>query len=323
MVRMTDGKPIKDWVLSFKDNTENTILHIVVQSAREDDFATNIVNKLINDEADINASNRNRKTPLMLAVTWPISRQHVITELVKNNCEIESKDRNENSVFHCCVDADTDDFTCSNIIGIVLSTKKRVDLSMGNTRGLTALNLACENTKNSRILSICKLLEYGYSAEQDGKKYREMALVDKLDNEGKNPIFNAISCLTGEDELMEMERLLRVCILLLYGADPYLKSDDADRSAFDFCKEKCYGDLEAIMTSIPNFSKNDTDKLTESRMLEAINRGIKRLSKTHTTGDQLEITMNFPKKISDEMKKGLASAVQYLAKKPFISSSEN
>ncbi|XP_062585483.1 uncharacterized protein LOC134247157 [Saccostrea cucullata] len=326
--RLTDSEPndtcIKDRVLSFKDNTDNTILHIVVKSAREDDFASCTVKKLINDREDIiNACNRYRMTPLMLAVTLPFSRQRVIEVLVNNNCAVDSKDRNENSVFHCCVDADTDDFTCASIINIVLGTKERVDLSMCNTHGLTALNLACENTKYSRILSICKLLYHGYNAEQNDNKYREIALVDKLDNEGKNPIFNAISCLTGEDELVEIERLLRVCILLLYGADPYLKSDDADRSAFDLCKEKCYGDLAAIMKSIPNSNKNDINELTESRMLEALNKGIKRLSKNHTTGDQLNITIKFPPKIPDEMTKCLASAIQYMAKKPLIRSSKN
>ncbi|XP_061195773.1 uncharacterized protein LOC133204001 [Saccostrea echinata] len=341
---VTDNKCkdyVKKIVLSFKDKTKNTILHILIQSKTvEDDFATKILKQLIHveeDNIDINAKNIDRKTPLMLAVTWPLSRKHVIEELVKNDCDVKCKDRKENSVFHYCVDADTDDLTCANVINTLLSTKKKllVDLSTDNTDGLTPLNLACKNTRNSRILSICSLLDYGDSSEPEdntqnekthfsfkngrrrvGEVQNSSEQVNKIDSEGRNPIFNVVSCLTGENELVEMERLLRVCILLLYGADPHIKSDDGDRSAITFCMEKSYCDLEAIMASMSNTCKNDKQKSTESLMINAITKGLKRLSKTHATGDHIDITMKFSNKIqiSEEMKNVLSKAVHYLAK---------
>ncbi|XP_062585443.1 uncharacterized protein LOC134247118 [Saccostrea cucullata] len=346
----TDDKcrDIKKSVLTFKDKTRNTILHILIQSKMvEDDLATKILKQLTHEEkdnVDINAKNRDRKTPLMLAVTWPLSRKHVIEELVKHDCDVKSTDRKENSVFHYCVDADTDDLTCANVINTLLSTKEKllVDLSTDNTDGLTPLNLACRNTRNSRILSICSLLHCGDSSKQEdntqnekthfpsknekkrvGKVNYSYEQVNKIDSEGRNPIFNAVSCFTVEDELVEMERLLRVCILLLYGADPHVKSDDGDKSAVTFCMEKSYSDLEEIMASIKNTSKNEK-KSTESLMIDAITKGLKRLSKNHAIGDHIEITMKFSNniQISEELKNVLSKAVQYMAKAQFNQNSE-
>lgn len=214
---------IKKRVLSFEDEDENTILHLLVMSDRSYHHVADAIVKLEKAKANVNVRNDSNMTPLMLAARHKSVRTTVIRRLVDIKAAVKYKDIHGSNVFHHCLKSDNNDEICARNLGIVLSGNwgKNI-LNTDDNDGESALNIAAKQQKYSRILSILMLLEC------------KDINTSTLNLDGCSPIHNVVKQLKGNSPLVELECCARVIILTLYGVDPKKIADD-QTGAIDIC----------------------------------------------------------------------------------------
>lgn len=262
---------IKKRVVKFKDEEENTILHLVINSDITDTFASNVVGKLLKDGLSVDIKNKNNITPLVLAVRHTNERSKVLETLMDFNPKLHSKDATNSNVFHHCLSSCNNDETCARYLTIILRGKNATKcLIKKNANGNTPLCIAAMETRYSRILSILTLLEAGNNE-----------ITKTINDEGLSPLHLAIRSLTEvKAPFAEFECCLRVILLLLFGGSPNNKSDTND-NAITGCK---YDLLKNILEH-PN---------EEGRMIKALDTYFEKLE---VPRDASESVPNICKKI--------------------------
>lgn len=209
------------------DCDENTALHLVLKSDREDSAVCTIVKQLLQYQADVNAQNEFLRTPLMVAVMCLKDRSGTISEILRMKPDLTLKDRSGLSIIHHCIETPKDDFTACALLTLFLESGLSISLTSKTNRKNTALNLAAKTIRYSRILCILKLLQ------------AKPCLAATVDNGGRSPSYNSAANLPGMNPLVVLERLIRSFIFLIHEDDPYLQTDNKD-TMFDVCTRSQY-----------------------------------------------------------------------------------
>ncbi|XP_048727972.2 uncharacterized protein LOC125645962 isoform X2 [Ostrea edulis] len=205
-------------------------IHEIISSNMQDEDVKAILEDLVKDGRSVDVYDKNEKTPLMIAVLCDKKRKSTI-DLLLEHSDLTKVDKNNYSLFHHCVAAEKDDMSCSQILMNLLKalgkmqndSKEKDVLRIKSYSGLTVLHRAAIVTKYSRIQ--CMQILLGFD--------EDLCKEERTDDEaGKSPIYNLMKYLRGNDVLVELERLLRVCMLQLYGCSPYHKKKD-DKSAWE------------------------------------------------------------------------------------------
>lgn len=209
------------------DCDENTALHLVLKSDREDSAVCTIVKQMLQYQADVNAQNELLRTPLMVAVMCLKDRSTTISEILKMKPDLNLKDRSGLSIVHHCIEAPKDDFTACALLSIFLESRLSISLTSKTNRKDTALNLASKTKCYSRILCILKLLQ------------TKSCTAATVDNGGRSPLYNSVTNLLGMNPLVVLERLIRSFIFLIHGDDPHFQTNKND-TVFDACTKSQY-----------------------------------------------------------------------------------
>lgn len=209
------------------DCDDNTALHLVLKSDREDSAVCTIVKQMLQYQADVNAQNELLRTPLMVAVMCLKDRSGTISEILKMKPDLNLKDRSGLSIIHHCIETQKDDFTACALLTLFLESGLSISLTSKTNGKNTALNLAAKTIRYSRILCILKLLQ------------TKSCSVATVDNGGRSPSYNSAANLPGMNPLVVLERLIRSYIFLIHGDDPYCQTDKKD-TMFDVCTRSQY-----------------------------------------------------------------------------------
>lgn len=235
---------IKRRVLSFEKKEDVPIMHLVISSERTDEFAAEIVEKLLHDDMPVDIRNKRKLTPLMAAVNQKKQRTQVISTLIKHSSKLTCKDWNDSNVFHHCLGSSNDDETCADYLNILLSLNDaKICLLQDNFNGNIPLSIAAMENKHSRICSILSLL-----------KHESKSMITTINDDGYSPLQLCIQSLKGRSACVELECCVRVMLLLLYGGSPDNKSDK-DNLAIEECEFETVKDIlsnpkdEKIMTN--------------------------------------------------------------------------
>lgn len=221
------SEEIKRRVLSFRQNEDMCILHLVISSQKSDEFASLVVEKLLNDGLGVDVRTSRKMTPLMIAVNQRLPRTLVIKNLIKRSPKLICKDWNNSNVFHHCVSSCNDGDTCAKYLDILLCQKDaKACLCQNNTEGNIPLSVAAMEKKYSRIHSILLLLESGF---------KHKIKVGTLNKDGFSPLQLSVRSLKTESKFIELECCIRVVMFLLYGDTPDNRSD-TDIQAIKECK---------------------------------------------------------------------------------------
>nr|XP_022294452.1 uncharacterized protein LOC111104674 isoform X2 [Crassostrea virginica] len=220
-----DFDEIKKRVLEFEDEEGNTTLHLILTSESTDRFTSVIVEKLLNDKMSLlNARNKSRTTPLMLAVCQTKKRTEVIKRLMECNPKLNFTDARNSNVFHYCLSSCNDDETCAKYLNIVLQGENaKKNLAKDDSKGNTPLCTAAMETRCSRILSIWTILE----AANDQS-------INTINEDGFAPLHLSINSLNkSTSKFAELECCVRVILLLSFGAS---LEDNPDKNQATECK---------------------------------------------------------------------------------------
>lgn len=222
------------------DCDENTALHLVLKSDREDGDVCTIVRQMLQYRVDVNAQNEHLKTPLMVAVMCLKDRSDTISEILKMKPDLTLKDRSGLSIVHHCIVAPKDDFKACALLSIFLESGLSISLTSKTNRKDTALNLASKTKCYSRILCILKLLQ------------TKQCKVATFDIGGRSPLYNSVANLPGMNPLVVLERLIRSFIFFIHGDDPHFQTNKKD-TVFDACTKSQYRYLvDLLETDINN-----------------------------------------------------------------------
>lgn len=253
---------IQKRVIEFKDDDDNSILHLVITSDRTDKFASHVVEKLLKNGLNVDIRNKNNITPLMLAVSQTMDRFEVLENLMKFKPKMQSKDRKNSNVFHYCLSSCNDDERCAKYLKTLLNGEHaKKCLTKDDSKGNTPLCIAAMETKHSRILSILTLLDEGSNE-----------IIKTINDEGSSPLQLSISCLKEEKSLFaEFESCVRVIIFLLFGGSPDNKSDKDDKAI-----------TECNLELLKNILKQPKD---EKNMIQALEIYLEKVEKSTDTAD--------------------------------------
>lgn len=197
-----DTDEIKKEVSKFKDSNDNNILHLVVLSNRSDKFAAAAVKRILSSEL-VNAKNKKRMTPLMLAVVKK-DRKEVVKLLMTVSQKLSHIDTKKSNVFHLCVKSSIDDETCAEYLKLILSSKgnKRMINGLDGDKN-TPLMLAAKQTEYSRICSISTLLEH--------------TNIKRIADDKEEYPYEMVECLKSDAEYVQKELCIRKIIFHEYG----------------------------------------------------------------------------------------------------------
>lgn len=280
---------LKDRVLAFKDAEGNFIPHILIASKSSDKFVLNALKEIFEEKKSI-ATERNstNMTLLMLAVKQKLPRVNVIKYLMDTTLnQVLYKDTNASSVLHHLLGSENDDETCAQYLDTILSDEKaKKCLPINDLKGDTALSIAANEIKHSRIWSMLKLLE------------SDECIVDFLNQKGCSPLHLSASSLKGDTPYHKLECCTRVIILLSYGANPKKQTDKSDEPV-DECK------YEGIRTILKN-------PLDEKIMENILNEYLKDMDNLDSSKGIKNPELNLSEKISPGIHIGILKAVQYL-----------
>lgn len=280
---------LKDRVLAFNDAEGNFIPHIMIASKSSDEFVLNALKEIFEEKKSI-ATERNRTnmTLLMLAVKQKLPRVNVIKYLMDTTLnQILYKDTNASTVLHHLLGSENDDETCAQYLDTILSYEKaKKCLAKDDFKGDTALSIAANEIKHSRIWSMLKLLESGE------------CFVDSLNEKGCSPLHLSASSLKGDTLYHKLECCTRVIILLSYGANPKRQTDKSDEPV-DECK------YEGVRTILKN-------PLDEKIMENILNGYLKDMDNLESSKGIKNPELNLSEKLSPGIHIGILKAVQYL-----------
>ena len=141
-------------------NEDSNSLHSAVKLGNME-----LVEKLINEKADINASNQNKENPLHIAIKQGRSKR-IVSLLLQNGSDFNAKDSNGLSPFHLAAHIGN-----TAIIRILLKHNAPIDDLTNNPNRETALHLA---SRTGHIETIKYLLENG--ADINAKTDNEIGL---------------------------------------------------------------------------------------------------------------------------------------------------
>lgn len=277
---------IKKRVINFRDEDENSILHLVITSDRTDKFASDVVKKLLTDGLSVDIRNKSKTTPLMLAVSQSIERFEVLKNLMELKPKMQSKDVKHSNVFHYCLSSCNDDETCANYLKILLKGENANKcLIKDDSNGNTPLCVATMETRHSRILSILTLLDAGNND-----------IIETINDEGLSPLHLSISYLKKEKSLFaEFESCVRVILLLLFGGSPDNKSDKNDKAI-----TKCNLEVLKKILKQPKEEKN---------MIQALEAYLEKVEKSRDTADSVPTLFS---KVGKHMRIHIYRATQIL-----------
>ncbi|XP_048727555.2 uncharacterized protein LOC125645776 [Ostrea edulis] len=280
-------------------------IHEIILSNRQDKDVKAILEDLIEDGTPLDVYDKNQKTPLMMAVLCDKRRKSTINLLLKHS-DLTKVDGRKYSVFHHCVATDKDDLSCSKILLELLRACKQKDckdvLQSTSGSGLTVLHRAAIVTKYSRIQCMQILLGF------DEGLCREEIAYDETD---QSPIYNLMKYLRGNDVLVELERLSRVCMLLLYGCSPYHKKG-GDKSAW----EKMTGDKSGIHKKLIQVVRANPDQKEMIEIIDSVLDDVpENVERCDIDFDSL--ILEPPKEISPSLSMLFRKATQCLGNKRF------
>lgn len=306
---------IKTRVVEFRDESEqNSILHLLMMSDFSDEFLSVAVEQLLNDKMPASSKNKPKITPLMLAVEQEIPRDKVIEILLKFTPKLKIKDERSSNVLHHCLESNNDDQTCERYLEIIFKgisvdnlsqedgsgdtdenrlkqSKIRELLSQEDVNGNTALSIAANCKKHSRIRSILLLLK------------NDENIVNVINDDGNSPLHLSVKSLKEMNASDELECCLRVVIFIQYGANPNKKSD-AEKKA----DQECHYDLVKTVLRNPLDTKNMEKALLTILEKTRCNQ-CKKLSDEEIIG---QIDLIPSDKINTGIRKCIAKAVQHL-----------
>nr|XP_022291676.1 uncharacterized protein LOC111102998 [Crassostrea virginica] len=280
---------IKKRVIDFRDANENSILHLVVTSKRTDEFASEVIEKLLkeaNENLTVDMRNTSKKTPLMLAVCHPNGRLKVINTLMDKHPKLRLKDAGKCNVFHHCLRSCNDDATCSNYLKLILKgTDAEIWLNKDDSNGNTPLAIAAMESRYSRIHSILTLLEKGSTQ-----------IIKTKNDDGLSPLHLSIRSLKGnKSAFAELECCVRVILWLSCGGSPDNLSNK-DEKAISEC------DNDTLMKLLTN--PND-----EKKMINALDS---MMEKKEECKDITDAKLTFPKQIGTDLQNRIQKSVQIL-----------
>lgn len=222
---------IKKRVLNFQDDEGNSILHLLVTSDFSDEFVSNAVGNLSKEwkeKKSVSVKNQLGITPLMLAVEQTLPRAKVIKTILRNKFfkQQRKKDDKGSTILHHCLASNHNDKTCAEYLKIILENGNIDDLiPKDNNEGDTALSIAANCSRYSRIRSILLLLKNGLN------------IINTINDDGYSPLHLSVGCFKDTEAIpiVELECCIRVIVLILGGGSPERESDD-DNRAVDECK---------------------------------------------------------------------------------------
>lgn len=281
---------IRERVLMFRDDEDNSVINILISSTFSDGFVAIAIKQLLNDGMSVERGNKHGASPLMIAVQQKLPRMQVIKILVERSPTFHLRDTTGSTVFHHCLGSAHDDKTCAEILGIIISSCNDIDLlNKVNLEGDTALSIAAKYSKYSRIQSILILLEGCRN------------IVNSVNYDGFSPLHLAVRSLNNCcPPWVELECCVRVVILILSGADTDKKSD-ADGKAIDECQYDC----------IRNILHHPKDKKIMKNELDCILDKLKCHEQTSIR------SLNCLSKISEGLRGRIARAISYLQNMSF------
>lgn len=243
---------IKNHVIEFEDCENNSILHILMESNFSDEFVAESVKTIFGAKMRIKLKNSDNVTPLMMAVEQLLPRIEVIKSFmdVSPKPKLHNQDKTGSTVFHHCVGSNNDDKTCLRYLDVILRDGESNEfLSKNDLYGDTALSIAAKCQIQSRIRSICKLLE----------NTSALKIINIVNDEGHSPLHLSVKFLKDTKVNVELECCVRVTIFILYGARPNIKSD-GEKTAV----QECHYEL------VKNIIQNSEDKKYMEDALKAI-----------------------------------------------------
>ena len=280
---------IKKRVIGFRDANENSILHLVATSKRTDEFASEIIEKLLkeaNENLKVDMRNKSKKTPLMLAVCHPNRRFKVIRTLMDKHPKLHLMDDGKCNVVHHCLRSCNDDATCANYLKLILKgTDAEICLNKEDSKGNTPLAIAAMEFRYSRIHSILTLLEKGSTQ-----------IIKTINDDGFSPLHLSIRSLKGNKSVFaELECCVRVILCLSCGGSPD-KLSNKDEKAITEC------DNDALMKVLSN--PND-----EKNMIAALDSIMEKIEECK---DITDAKLPYPKQIGTDLQNRIQKSVQIL-----------
>lgn len=280
---------IKKRVINFRDDKGNSILHLVVTSQNTDEFASEVIEKLLketNENLTVDVRNKSKETPLILAVCQPNRRLKVIQTLMDKHPKLHLKDARKCNVFHHCLRSCNDDATCAIYLKIILEgTDAQISLNKDDRKGNTPLAIAAMESEYSRIHSILTLLEKGSTQ-----------IIKTINDDGFSPLHLSIISLKGnKSAYAELECCVRVILWLSCGGSPDILSNK-DEKAISEC------DNYTLM----NVLTNPNDKKNMINALDSI------MEKIEECKDITDAKLTFPKQIGTDLQSRIQKSVQIL-----------
>lgn len=286
---------IKQRVLNFQDDEGNSIVHLLVTSGFSDEFVSNAVGNLLKEleeKKSVSLKNQLGITPLMLAVEQTLPRAEAIKTIFRNKFfkQLRKKDDKGSTILHHCLASNHNDKTCAEYLKIILENSNIDDLiTKDNNKGDTALSIAANCSRYSRIRSILLLLKNGLN------------IINTINEDGYSPLHLSVGCFkdTEANPIVELECCIRVIVLILGGASPEKESDD-DNRAVDECK---YDLVKGILG-------HPKDINTMEKALETL---LKKLNWTQEETKELpEKALDILEKMSTGIRKCISNAVFHL-----------
>lgn len=279
---------IKKRVLESQDSDGNSILHLLVISDFSDEFVSTAVEQILTEKTSVGSKNNLGITPLMFAVEQILPRGRVIKTILKFSKQLLKKDNTGSTILHHCLASNHDDKTCAEYLEIILKDSCVEDLiAKDDVKGDTALSIAANCSKHSRIRSILLLLK------------NNAKIINTINEDGYSALRLSVGCFkhTRASLVVELECCVRVIVLILYGASPDKESDDKNK-AVDECK---YDLVRGIL-------RNPKDTKSMENALETL---LEKLNWIQTK-ELPEKALSLPANMSTGIKKCISNAVHHL-----------
>lgn len=285
---------IQKRVLEFQDSEGNSILHLLVISDFSDEFVSIAMENLLKEwkeKKSVSIKNQLGITPLMLAVEQTLPRAKVIKTILQNKFtkQLLKKDDKGSTILHHCLASNHNDKTCAEYLEIILKNSNIDELiKKDNNKGDTALSIAANCSRHSRIRSILLLIKNG------------LKIIDTINEDGYSALHLSVGCFkyTKASPIVELECCIRVIVLILCGASPEWESDD-DNKAVDECKYDLVKGILGHPKDINNMEKT----------LETL---LKKLNWTQEETKELPEKAFSSEKMSTGIRKCISNAVFHL-----------
>lgn len=249
---------LQDHVFKFRDRKGNCILHLLVTSESSDKFVAVAMEKLAHNRMVIDSTNNQRVTPLMFAVEETVRKTKVIETILRFSPKLRYRDINSSTVFHHCLRSNNDDEMCAKYLRILLKKEGSASLlSVCDTDGNMALNIAANEAKHSRILSILELLE------------SNVQIVHRLNKDGYSPLHLSVRSLKEDSQIYRIECCIRVIILILYSTSSN-KLLHISNTVIDDCEYDCVKNILKNPKDCENMKKELNTLLEELKWKEDI-----------------------------------------------------